>query len=280
MTLLSVRDLTIRDKRNSEVLINNISFEVEPHSCLGIVGESGSGKTIACKSILGLTSPWLEVTGDAQFDGINLVTARGERVRHIRGKRICMVLQDSMTAFNPLYTMGSQMVEVLCEKRAYQKKTAQEESVKALCRMHIHEPENVLKKYAHQLSGGMLQRCMIALAMALEPDIIIADEPTTALDSINQLEVIRNFKLLQEITGMALIFISHDLAVVQQLAQQLLVMQRGEQVEYGSAEQIFTTPQHEYTRHLVNTRRALTSSFRQAMMPEQDREYVRSKRCL
>lgn len=249
------------------MLINNISFEVEPHSCLGIVGESGSGKTIACKSILGLTSPWLEVTGDAQFDGINLLIAKGERVRHIRGKRICMVLQDSMTAFNPLYTMGSQMVEVLCEKREYQKKTAQEESIKALCRMHIHEPENVLKKYAHQLSGGMLQRCMIALAMALEPDIIIADEPTTALDSINQLEVIRNFKLLQGITGMALIFISHDLGVVQQLAQHLLVMQRGEQVEYGSAEQIFTSPQHEYTRHLVNTRRALTRSFRQAMMP-------------
>ncbi len=265
MSLLGVRNLTVRDVRNNEVLVKNINFDLESNTCLGIVGESGSGKSITCKSLLGLTNPWLEAKGSVNFDGVNLLTAESEILRQIRGKRICMILQDAMTAFDPLYTIGYQMIETLCENKEYNKKSAEAVTMEALDKMCIYEPAQVLKKYAHQLSGGMLQRCMIALAMALKPDIIIADEPTTALDSINQLEVVKEFQRLRQITGMAVIFISHDLGIVQKLAQQVLVMQNGEQVEYGAAQQIFQDPQNDYTRYLVDTRITLTKSFLQAM---------------
>lgn len=270
MSLLQVKNLTVRDVRNNETLINNVNFELEANSCLGIVGESGSGKSITCKSLLGLTNPWLKASGSVIFDGVNLLTTDKERLRQIRGKQICMILQDAMTAFDPLYTIGYQMTETLCENTGLDKQGAETAAMEALEKMCIHEPDQVIKKYAHQLSGGMLQRSMIALAMALKPDIIIADEPTTALDSINQREVVEEFQRLREITGTAVIFISHDLGVVQNLAQKVLVMGNGEGVEYGSAKEIFHNPQHEYTRYLVDSRIALTKSFRESMSKRRD----------
>jgi nickel transport system ATP-binding protein len=266
VSLLAVSNLSVRDVRNDEVLVKNIDFEVEAHMCLGIVGESGSGKSVVCKSLLGLASPWLEVNGRVNFDGVNLLTAKSEILRQIRGKRICMILQDAMTAFDPLYTIGYQMIETLCENTEHNKRSAEAAAMEALRTMNIHEPAAVLKKYTHQLSGGMLQRCMIALAIILKPAIIIADEPTTALDSINQREVVEEFQRLKEITGTAVIFISHDIGVVQHLAQQVLVMRNGERIEYGTAKQIFNNPQHEYTRYLVDARIALTKSFGEAMI--------------
>lgn len=268
MSLLEVKGLTVCDARNNEVLVKNIDFTLEANTCLGIVGESGSGKSITCKSLLGLTNSWLKTSGSVTFDGMNLLTADKEQLRQIRGKRICMILQDAMTAFDPLYNIGYQMIETLCAHTELTKQDTEAVVIEALEKMCIHNPVEVIKKYAHQLSGGMLQRCMIALAMALKPDIIIADEPTTALDSINQREVVEEFQRLREITGTAVIFISHDLGVVQNLAQKVLVMRHGERVEYGSAKEIFNNPQHEYTRYLVDTRIALTKSFREAMSEE------------
>ncbi|MBP2664308.1 MAG: transporter related [Firmicutes bacterium] len=280
MSLLSVSNLSVRDVRNDEVLVKNIDFEVEAHTCLGIVGESGSGKSVVCKSLLGLANPWLAVKGRVNFDGLNLLTAESEILRQIRGKRICMILQDVMTAFDPLYTIGEQLIETLCESTKHNKKSAEAAIIEALDNMYIHDPAIVLKKYAHQLSGGMLQRCMLALAFILKPDIIIADEPTTALDFINQREVVEAFQRLREHIGTAVIFISHDIGIVQYLAQQVLVMRNGEQIEYGSAKQVFNNPQHEYTRHLVDARIALTKSFREAMRKSFEEIHVRSKRCL
>ncbi|HWR39861.1 MAG TPA: ABC transporter ATP-binding protein [Patescibacteria group bacterium] len=265
MTLLKVKDLTVRDVRNNEIVVKNINFDLAANTCLGIVGESGSGKSMTCKALLGLTHPWLKVTGQIDFDGKNLLTVSRETLRQIRGQRIGMVLQDAMTAFDPLCTIGDQMIETLCEHTAVNKKAAATAVEEALEKMCIREPIAVCKKYPHQLSGGMLQRCMIALTIALKPDIIIADEPTTALDSINQREVVEEFQRLRELTGTALIFISHDLGIVQSLAHQVLVMRNGERVEYGAAQAVFQNPQHEYTRYLVDTRISLTQSFRDAM---------------
>lgn len=270
MSLLEVKKLSVEDIKTNEVIVSDVSFKLNPNTCLGIVGESGSGKSMTARAILGLTNPWLKVTGSVEFDNIDLLKAKGDTIRKIRGSRICMILQDAMSAFDPLYTIGYQMIETLCENKNISKQEAEILSVEALDKMCINEPEQVIKKYAHQLSGGMLQRCMIALAMAMKPSIIIADEPTTALDSINQREVVEEFKRLREITGTAIIFISHDLGVVQHLAQDILVMKNGKCVEYGNANKVFRSPEHEYTKYLIDTRLELTDSFRKAMILEDE----------
>lgn len=268
MGLLEVTNLTIIDTRQNAVLLKNVNFTLEGNHCLGIVGESGSGKSITAKAILGLLPSWLKVTGAIHFDGQDLLQMKRKELRKIRGKRICMVLQDAMSAFDPLYTIGSQMIETLCENLEISKKEAERIAIAELEKMRMKEPELVMKKYPHQLSGGMLQRCMIAIAMSVKPDLIIADEPTTALDSINQNEVIQEFERLRSELDTAVIFISHDLGVVQRLAQTVLVMKEGQQVEYGKVEDVFLRPKHEYTRFLIQTRVQLTKSFSAAMGKE------------
>lgn len=270
MSLLEVKNLSVEDIKTNEVIVSDVSFKLNPNTCLGIVGESGSGKSMTARAILGLTNPWLKVTGSAEFDSIDLLRAKGDTIRKIRGSRICMILQDAMSAFDPLCTIGYQMFETLCENKNISKKEAEKLSIEALEKMCINDPEQVIKKYPHQLSGGMLQRCMIALAVTMKPDIIIADEPTTALDSINQREVVEEFKRLREITGTAIIFISHDLGVVQHLAQDILVMKDGKCVEYGNANKIFRNPEQEYTKYLIDTRLELTDSFRKSMILEDE----------
>lgn len=265
LSVLKVKGLFITDERKKTVLVENVNFTLDRNHCLGIVGESGSGKSITTKAILGLTQPSLKVTGHVYFDGDDLLQLGKKEMRKIRGKRICMILQDAMSAFDPLYTMGSQMIETLCENLEISKKEARVLSIIELDKMQIKEPEQVLKKYPHQLSGGMLQRCMIAIAMAVKPDIIIADEPTTALDSITQNEVVKEFERLRSELDTAVIFISHDLGVVQRLAQTVLVMKEGKQVEYGKIEDVFSNPEQEYTKFLIHTREQLTKSFSDAM---------------
>ncbi|MDU4961748.1 MAG: ABC transporter ATP-binding protein [Sporomusaceae bacterium] len=265
MSLLEVRNLTIRDRRSGETLVENVSFELQANTCLGIVGESGSGKSLTCKALIGLGNPWLETAGSVRFDGTELLSMPEPALRRIRARRICMILQDAMTAFDPLCTMGAQMRETLMETMGCSKSQAQAVTLTALAKMCIRQPDKVIGQYPHQLSGGMLQRCMVALALAVKPDIVIADEPTTALDSINQAEVVAEFRRLREITGTAVLFISHDLGVVQKLAQQVLVMKDGRRMEYGAAAQVFSQPRHDYTRYLVDTRIALTQAFRDAM---------------
>ena len=261
MNLLEVKDLTITDSKNGEVIVEKNNFILKNNSCLGIVGESGSGKSMTVKAILGLTNPWLKITGSAVFDGQELVGLKGNTLRKIRGRRICMIPQDAMTSFDPLDTF--------VENLGLSKEQSKELAINSLGKMLIREPEQVILKYPHQLSGGMLQRCMIAIALAMEPDIIIADEPTTALDSINQKEVVEEFVRLRELTKTSLIFISHDLGVVQHLATELLVMKDGICVESGPAEKIFRNPSDEYTKYLIDTRIHLTESFIQSMKKEE-----------
>ncbi|MPW27229.1 ATP-binding cassette domain-containing protein [Alkalibaculum sp. M08DMB] len=267
--ILEVDNLTVTDMRDQDEIVHHISFELKKNSCLGIVGESGSGKSITAKAILGLTNPWLKSEGTVKYFGKNhctdMLKLDTNSLRVIRGQHICMILQDSMSAFDPLEPIEKQMGETFMENLKVSKIQARNMAVEYLKLMNINDADQVMKKYPHQLSGGMLQRCMIATALAMKPDIIIADEPTTALDSINQREVVGEFQRLRELTGTALIFISHDLGVVQHLSDQLLVMKDGEGVEYGDAKTIFSNPQHEYTRHLIATRLKMSQSFRKAM---------------
>ena len=263
--ILELKNVVVNDPRSNEVIVHGSSFIVRKNTCLSIVGESGSGKSMTTKAILGLTNPWLQISGTAKYKGKNLIGLKQSELRKIRGKNICMIPQDAMTSFDPLYTIGYQMIETFVENLGISKEESKKLAIESLDKMLINNPEEVIKKYPHQLSGGMLQRCMIAIAIAMKPDIIIADEPTTALDSINQREVVEEFKRLRDVTGTSLIFISHDLGVVQSLADDILVMKNGECVEYGTAKKIFENPQHEYTKYLIDTRVSLTESFIKAM---------------
>ena len=263
--ILELKNVVVEDPRSNEVIVHGLSFIVRKNTCLSIVGESGSGKSMTTKAILGLTNPWLKIGGSAKYKGKKLIGLKQSELRKIRGKNICMIPQDAMTSFDPLYTIGYQMIETFVENLGISKEESKKLAIESLDKMLINNPEEVIKKYPHQLSGGMLQRCMIAIAIAMKPDIIIADEPTTALDSINQREVVEEFKRLRDVTGTSLIFISHDLGVVQSLADDILVMKNGECVEYGTAKKIFENPQHEYTKYLIDTRVSLTESFIKAM---------------
>ena len=263
--ILELENVVVKDPRSNEVIVHGSRFVVSKNKCLSIVGESGSGKSMTTKAILGLTNPWLKISGSAKYKGKNLIGLKQSELRKIRGKNICMIPQDAMTSFDPLYTIGYQMIETFVENLGISKEESKKLAIESLDKMLINNPEEVIKKYPHQLSGGMLQRCMIAIAIAMKPDIIIADEPTTALDSINQREVVEEFKRLRDVTGTSLIFISHDLGVVQSLADDILVMKNGECVEYGTAKKIFENPQHEYTKYLIDTRVSLTESFIKAM---------------
>lgn len=266
MSLLEVKNLKVIDKKEKREIVEGVSFKIEKNMCLGIVGESGSGKSMTAKSILGLISSNLKVKGDVIFDkNVNLLNIKRDELRKIRGQRICMILQDAMSAFDPLYTIQYQMCETLLENKNLSKEEANKISIEFLEKMNINNPQEVVKKYPHQLSGGMLQRCMIALAMSMEPDIIIADEPTTALDSINQREVVEIFKRLRDTTGTSLIFISHDLGIVKYLAQDILVMNKGKQVEYGNVKDVFSNPKSEYTKYLINSRLELAETFNKSI---------------
>lgn len=265
MSLLEVRGLTVRDALTGALIVRDVHFCLEPGTCLGVVGKGGSGKSLTCLALLDWRLlpcgfPAVSVSG-----GIDLLQAGRETVRGIRGKRIAMIVQQPMTAFDPLYSMGAQLLETLrATTSVFSEKESRGRIVETLEMMHIHNPSDMLKKYPYQLSGGMLQRCMIAVALLLRPDIIIADEPTTALDSMNQREVVAQFHWIRERFGTSLILVSHDLGVVRQLAQEVLVMKDGVGVEYGGAE-LFSAPRHPYTRYLVDTRATLSKAFERVM---------------
>ena len=267
--MLDVVNLRVTDERDRDEIIHGVSFSVERNSCLGIVGESGSGKSMITRALLGVTHPWLKREGSAVFRSqggeLDLLRQDENGLRVIRGKQIAMILQDAMSAFDPIGRIGDQMAETFVENKELTRKQSLSLARDALGVMNIRDPEQVMQKYPHQLSGGMLQRCMIATALAMEPDLIIADEPTTALDSINQGQVVEEFRMIREQIGTALIFISHDLGVVKKLSDRLLVMKDGNAVEYGDAATVFRNPRHAYTKYLIDTRLELTESFRKAM---------------
>jgi nickel transport system ATP-binding protein len=261
--LLEVDDLCIglSQKKRSVSLVENVSFGLKNHGCLGIVGESGSGKSLTCKAIIGLLDAQFDVSGSVCFQGQNLLTLDNQRLRRIRGKNICMILQHPMNAFNPMLRIVDHLTETFCAHLAVDKRQAYALALDSLRLMEIKAPEETLRKYPHQLSGGMLQRIMIGIALALEPDLIIADEPTTALDSITQANIMRAFVDIRQRLGTSMIFISHDLGVINRIADDILVMHRGKAVEYGEKSEVLYRPKHEHSQFLVGTRQALLQKY-------------------
>lgn len=265
MNLLEVRNLKIWDEATGKVIIQNSSFHLHKGSCLAIVGESGSGKSVTCRSIMRLNSPSLRQSGDILFKGQNLSMLSEKEMRKKRGKNLGMILQNGMSAFDPSCVIGVHLLETLAEHFDWSKHEMEEKIRHAMEIVMLKNPNEIMKKFPHQLSGGMLQRVMIALAIVLEPDIIIADEPTTALDAISQYEVIEQFIKLREKMGCSMLFISHDLGVVKKIADEVLVMKDGEIIERGRTQAVFSEPKHEYTKYLVSSRRVLSDHFKKIM---------------
>lgn len=261
--LLELRHVSIRDRKSGKMLVHDISFSLQPGHCLGIVGESGSGKTLLCRALMGLLPPALTAEGQACFDGTDMLHVSERLGRRQRGSGMSAILQQAMTVFDPLYTIGAQLTETLCDKRKLKRKQAHVEASTALAKVNL--PASVLTCYPHQLSGGMLQRCMIALSLALQSRLVVADEPTASLDAHNQYAILQRLVEMRNAYRTTLIFVSHDLGAVQMLADRLLVLQRGVCVEQGRAAEIFQHPRHEYTRHLVRTRLMVTRAFQRLM---------------
>ncbi|APH05828.1 staphylopine uptake ABC transporter ATP-binding protein CntD [Bacillus weihaiensis] len=263
--LLEVSNLKVWDSHSGKEIIQDSSFELKYGSCLAVVGESGSGKSVTCRAIMRLNRSTLHQSGNILFKGENISQLSTKEMRKKRGKNLCMILQNGMSAFDPSYVVGVHLRETLAEHFKWSKSEIELRMTRAMESVMLKNPTDIMNKYPHQLSGGMLQRVMIALAIVLEPDIIIADEPTTALDTISQYEVVDQFIKLRERMGCSMIFVSHDLGVVRKIADEVMVMRDGRIVERGQTEAIFNKPQHDYTKYLVSTRLALSEHFKKVM---------------
>ena len=241
-------NVTLTYRKASKKLVEDVSFEVHPGECLGILGESGSGKSMTVKSILGLLDKNFQVSGSAVFDGHDLLKESKEELRRLRGSRITMVLQNPMTCFDPLYRIGNQMAETFAAHTAWNAQEIRTCCLKILDQMQILNGEEVLEKYPHQLSGGMLQRIMIGIAMALQPELLIADEPTTAIDAVTQYEILEEFVRIKKNKNTAMLFITHDLGAISKVADRILVMNSGQIVDSGDFEHIRNHANDSYTR--------------------------------
>jgi oligopeptide/dipeptide ABC transporter ATP-binding protein len=255
--LLSVRDLQVRFATEEGVVpaVGGVSFDLSPGEVVAIVGESGSGKSVTAQTIMGLTrSPNARIEGSVLFEGKELVAAGDAELQKVRGERIAMVFQDPMSSLNPVYRVGAQIVEAI---RAHREKmsnaAARRLAVEMLDSVGIPDPERRVDDYPHEFSGGMRQRAMIAMALALEPEILIADEPTTALDVTVQAQILALLERLDRERGLATILITHDLGVVAEVADRVLVMYAGRIVEEGALDEIFYDPQHPYTWGLLGS---------------------------
>ncbi|MFZ0097373.1 MAG: ABC transporter ATP-binding protein [Gemmobacter sp.] len=255
--VLDVRGLkTVFRTRGGDVhAVNDVSFSLQKGELLGVVGESGSGKSVTMMSLIGLLpSPPADVCGGQVMLGdTDLLTAPKEELRRIRGARIGFVFQDPMTSLNPVFNVGSQIMEPLREHMGMTKAQAEVRAVELLELVGIPDARSRLKSYPHQFSGGMRQRVMIAIALACDPDVLIADEPTTALDVTIQAQILELVKELRQKLGMAIIWITHDLGVIAGIADRVMVMYGGQVVEQGPVREVFSAPQHPYTRALLRT---------------------------
>jgi len=255
--VLDVKDLkTVFRTRSGEVhAVNSVSFDLRPGELLGVVGESGSGKSVTMMSLIGLLpSPPAEVrAGQVMFGGEDLLKVREERLRALRGAKIGFVFQDPMTSLNPVFTVGYQLMEPLRKHMGMDKQAARKRAKELLELVGIPDPERRLGDYPHQFSGGMRQRVMIAIALACDPEVLIADEPTTALDVTIQAQILELMKELREKLGMAVIWITHDLGVIAGIADRVMVMYGGQVVEQAPVRELFGNPQHPYTRALLKT---------------------------
>ena len=248
--------------------LNGVSFSMDEGEVLGIVGESGSGKSVTAYSIMGLTAyPGKLIGGTIYFNGHQIEKMSEKEMRKIRGNEVSIIFQDPMTSLNPVYTIGNQITEVIRLHTGKGKKEAYDRAKELLELVGINEPTKRLKQYPHELSGGMRQRVMIAIALACEPKLLIADEPTTALDVTIQAQILELMQELRQKLGMSIIMITHDLGVVASMCERIAVMYAGHIVEYGTADEIFYEPKHEYTKGLINSIPKLSAQEIERLVP-------------
>jgi oligopeptide/dipeptide ABC transporter ATP-binding protein len=280
-SLLEVRNLTVefpgpgsggrgRPPHTSFAAVRDLSFSISPGEVLGLVGESGSGKSVTSLAVMGLLAHTAIVSGDISFRNgegqpANLRQIAPEQLRHLRGSRIAMIFQEPMTALNPVMRVGDRIAEAVLAHNAVSKSEARERAVAGLRDVAIPEPEERARSYPHQLSGGMRQRVMIAMAIVNRPKLLIADEPTTALDVTIQAQILDLLNDLRKKFGLAMLFISHDLAVVSHVADRVAVMYAGSLVELGVREEIFRAPAHPYTQGLLRAIPTLATDRKQPM---------------
>jgi len=275
-TLLSIRDLVTSFPTDVGVVraVDGVSFDVSKGSTVAVVGESGSGKTVTALSIMRLVPPPGKIeAGEVLLNGQNLLMIPERAMRSIRGRTISMIFQEPMTSLNPVYTVGSQIAEVIKLHQKAPRGQARDKTIEMLKLVGIASPETRIDSYPHQLSGGMRQRVMIAMALACEPELLIADEPTTALDVTIQAQILDLLRRLQEKLAMSVMLITHDLGVVAEFAQDMVVMYAGRIVEQGPVRELFRAPRHPYTEGLLKTlprlgqSRARGSADRPARLP-------------
>ena len=265
--VFELKDLhvTLRQHRHAKELVKGVSFAVEPGECLGILGESGSGKSMSMMAAMGLLDKCFSVSGAAMFQGEPLLEKTGEELRRLRGGKVGVVLQNPMTCFAPLYRIGAQIAETFAAHNNWDGDEIRCRSLELLEKMRIRSPEEVLEKYPHQLSGGMLQRIMIGIATAMEPSLLIADEPTTAIDAITQYEILNEFLRVKQENQTAMVFISHDLNAISRVADRIVVLNQGRVVDEGDFQHILHHAQDPYTRLLVEKRADVMRRYRQVL---------------
>lgn len=257
----SRQDAPIIDARNIAVnfkvehgtveAVKGVSFQLYRGETIAIVGESGSGKSVTARTVMGLLSKRAVVsnTASVSYDGKNILKLPERARKAMRGNRLAMIFQEPMSSLNPIYTIGSQIVEAIRVHNRMSRKQAEARALELLKQVHIPDPEARLKQYPHQLSGGQRQRVMIAMALSNDPDVLIADEPTTALDVTVQAQILNLIRVLQQARGMAVVLITHDLTIVRKFSDYVYVMQHGEVREHNTTEDIFTNPRHAYTKN-------------------------------
>lgn len=268
--ILELTDLVISARSGTELvpLVDGLSLSLNRGETLCIAGESGSGKSMTSLAVMGLLpKPAVRITGGAiNFDGRDLTQASERQMRHVRGNRIAMIFQEPMTSLNPVLTIGRQLIEAIQAHSSLGNREARQKAIEALNSVRIPQAEQRLKQHPHELSGGMRQRVMIAMALALEPDILIADEPTTALDVTVQGEVLELLRDLQKTHGTSIILITHDMGVVAEMADRVVIMQKGRLVEHGDVADIFARPSHDYTKQLLAAVPRLGDGMRKAAL--------------
>lgn len=252
--ILQVRNLSIGFANSSAAtdVVRDVSLDVRPGEVLGLVGESGSGKSLLCKAVLRVLPRGARITGgEIAYRGQDLATAKAKDLQRVRGQGISLVLQDPMSALNPVLKIGRQIAEPMLVHRLADRKQAYEKVVTLLEQVSIKQPADRIQSYPHQLSGGMRQRVNAAVALSCDPEILIADEPTTALDATVQMEFLGLLDRIRRERGLAVLLVTHDFGVVAQSCDRVAVMYKGELVEHGSVDQIFDAPRHDYTRSLL-----------------------------